>query len=128
MQDNPRQFARFPRRASAVLIRLPYLYEVTLIDISEHGVLVGLEEDAEIKVGDETRLRVLTQKGNHTFEVEALVAYRSDRSIGLEISAIDHHARSALHRLIEAHLGTLDLAARFLPALLEANFSANPAH
>ena len=123
MQNDPRLFSRFPYRANAVLIRLPHLYEVTLIDISAHGALVGMKGNAEIRVGDQTRLRVLTEKGYQVFEVEALVAHRSEQGIGLEIGSIDHHARNTLHRLIEMNLGTLDLAARSLPALLKANFS-----
>jgi hypothetical protein len=125
MQNDPRLFSRFSYRANAVLIRLPRIYDVTLIDISVHGALVGLKGDAEIGVGDQTRLRVLTEKGNQAFEVEALVVHRSEQGIGLEIDAIDHHAKSTLHRLIEMNLGTLDLASRTLPALLKANFSAS---
>lgn len=127
MHDSPRQFAKFPCRASAVLIHLPYLYEVTLIDISEYGVLVGPTENVEIKIGDQTRLRVLTEKGNQAFEVGVLVAHRSEQGIGLEINSIDNHAKSILHRLIEMNLGTLDLATRTLPVLLKANFSTSPA-
>ena len=126
MQNDPRLFSRFPYCANAVLIHLPRLYEVTLIDISVHGVLVGLKGSAEIRVGDQTRLRVLTEKGNQAFEVEALVAHRSEQGIGLEISSIDHHAKSRLHRMIENNLGTPDLASRTLPVLLKANFSASP--
>ncbi len=122
MQDNPRLFSRFPCRASAILIHLPRLYEVTLIDISEYGVLVRPKENVEIEVGDQTRLRVLTEKGNQAFEVDAFVVHRSEQGIGLEINVIDHHAKSALRRLIEMNLGTLDLASRTLPVLLEANF------
>jgi hypothetical protein len=118
MQNDARVFSRFPYRANAVLIRLPYLYEVTLIDISAHGALVGLRGNVEIRVGDQTRLRVLTEKGNRAFEVEALVAHRSEQLIGVEIGSIDRHALDTLHRLIEMNLGTLDLAARTLPALL----------
>ena len=127
MQADPRLCSRFSYRANAVLIYLPHLYEVTLIDISVHGVLVGLKEDAEITVGDKTRLRVLTEKGNQAFEVEALVAHRSEQGIGLEIKSIDHHAKSTLRRLFEANLGTAELASRSLHVLLEANFSADPA-
>ncbi len=75
MQNDSRLFSRPPYRASAVLIHLPYLYEVTLIDISVHGALVGPMGNVEIGVGDQTRLRVLTEKGNQAFEVEALVAH-----------------------------------------------------
>jgi hypothetical protein len=109
------------------LISLPHLWEVTLIDMSVHGALVWLKGNVEIKVGDETRLRVLTEKGNQAFEVEALVAHRSERIVGLEISAIDHHASGTLHRLIETNLGNPDLALRTLPVLLKANVSPGPA-
>jgi hypothetical protein len=67
---------------------------------------------------------VLTEKGNQAFEVEAFVWHRSAEGIGLEFYSIDQHAKSALRRLIEMNLGTLDLATRTLPALLKANFSA----
>jgi hypothetical protein len=127
MQDDLRLCSMFPHRANAVLIRLPNLYEVTLIDISEHGALVGLKGNVEIRVGDRTRLRVLTEKGNQAFEVDTFVVHRSEQGIGLEIDSIDHHAKSTLHRLIEINLGTLDLATRTLPVLLKANFSASPA-
>jgi len=126
MQTDVRLCSRFPYRANAVLIHLPRVYEVTLIDISVHGALVGLNGNAEIRVGDHTRLRVLTEKGNQAFEVEALVAHRSEQGIGVEINSIHYHAKSALHRLIEINLGTLDLASRTLPALLKANFSTSP--
>lgn len=127
MQSDRRRIARFPYHANAVSIRLPRLYEVTLIDISVHGALVGLKENAEIRVGDRTRLRVLTEKGNQAFEVETFVVHRSEQRIGLEIDSIDHYAKSTLHRLIETNLGTPDLASRTLPVLLKANFSASPA-
>ena len=126
MQDDPRLFSRFPYRANAVLICLPHLCEVTLIDISVHGALVWLKGNVDIKVGDETRLRVLTEKGNQAFEVQALVAHRSEHIVGLEISAIDHHAMGTLHRLIGMNLGTPDLALRTLPVLLKANSAASP--
>jgi hypothetical protein len=96
---------------------------VTLIDISLHGVLVELNSNAEIGAGDQARLRVLTEKGNQAFEIDALVAHRLGQFIGLEISAIDHHARSTLRQLIEMNLGTLEPAARTLPALLEENIA-----
>jgi hypothetical protein len=127
MQNDLRRFSGFPYRANAVLIRLPHLYEVTLIDISVHGALVGLKGNAEIMVGDQTRLRVLTERGNQAFEVEALVAYRLEQDIGLKMSFIDHHANRTLHRLIEMKLGNPDLASRTLPILLKANFFAGPA-
>ena len=126
MQDDPQQCSRFPNCAKAVLIRLPHLYEATLIDISVHGAVVGLKGNAEIGVGDQTRLRVLTEKGNQAFEVGALVAYRSGQGIGLEINSIDHHAKSTLYRMIAINSGTLDLAVRALLVLLEANFSVSP--
>jgi hypothetical protein len=127
MKNDPRLFPRFPYRTNAVLICLPCLHEVTLIDICAHGALVRPEGNTEIRVGDQTRLRVLTEKGNQAFEVEALVAHRSDQGIGVEFGCIDHHAKSTLQRLIEMNLGTSDLAARTLPALLDANFCAAPA-
>ena len=127
MRDDPRLFSRFPYRANAVLICLPQLCEVTLIDISAHGALVGLKGNAEIRVGDQIRLRGLTERGNKAFEVEALVAHRPEQGIGLEIGSIDHHARNTLHRLIEMNLGTPNLTSRTLPALLKENFSATPA-
>jgi hypothetical protein len=126
MQNDPRLRSTFPYRANAVLIHLPRLYEVTLIDISVHGVLVAPNCNAEIGVGDQARLRVLTEKGNQAFEVEAVVVHRSEQGIGLEIKAIDDHAKSSVRRLIETSLGNLDLASRSLPVLLEANFSAYP--
>jgi hypothetical protein len=122
MHHDLRLFSRFAYRANAVLIRLPRLYEVTLIDISAHGALVKSKGNVEIVVGDQTRLRALTEKGNQAFEVEALVAHRSEQGVGLEFGCIDHHARNTLYRLIEMNLGTLDLASRSLPALLKANF------
>ena len=127
MQVDPRLCSRFPHRAHAVLIHLPHLYEVTLIDISEHGVLVEPKGNVGIAIGDQTRLRVLTEKGNQAFEVEAIVAHRSEQGIGLDINSIDHHARNSLRRLVEAKLGTEELASRTLPVLIEANFSAGTA-
>jgi hypothetical protein len=124
MQNDLRLLSRFPYCANAELIRLPHLYDVTLIDISEHGALLGPKGNVNIGVGDQTRLRVLTEKGNQAFEVEAFVWHRSAEGIGLEFYSIDQHAKSALRRLIEMNLGTLDLATRTLPALLKANFSA----
>ena len=121
MQIDPRQYSRFSYRTNAVLILLPRVYEVTLIDISLHGVLVGLSVNAEIGAGDHARLRVLTEKGNQACEVETRVAHRSEQLIGLEINSIDHHAKNTLHRLIEMNLGTLDLASRTLPILLQEN-------
>ena len=128
MQSDSRLFSRFPYRANAVLICLPHLYEVTLIDISERGVLVGPDGNVGIGIGDQTRLRVLTEKGNQAFEVEALVAHRSGQGIGLAINAIDRHAKNNLQRMIEMNLGTPDLALRTLPALLRENFSARTAY
>jgi hypothetical protein len=127
MQSNPQLCSRFPYRANAVLIRLPRIYEATLIDISVHGALVRLENDVEIGIGDQTRLRVLTERGNQAFEVDAVVVHRSEQGIALEINAIDHHALSTLHRLIEMNLGTVDLATRTLPVLLRENFTTSPA-
>ncbi len=123
MQSVSRLSSRFPYRASAVLIRLPHLYEVSLIDVSLHGVLVGLDGHADIGSGDQLRLRVLTEKGNQACEIEVVVAHRSERLIGLEIGSIDSHARNTLRQLIEMNLGTLELAARTLPVLLKANNS-----
>ena len=125
MQNDPRQLSKFPYRANAVLIHLPQLYEVSLIDISEHGALVGAKGNVEIRVGDKTRLRVLTEKGNQAFEVEAFVVHRAAQRIGLEIDSIDHHARSTLRRLIEINLGTPEMASRNLPALLNSQFAAS---
>jgi len=127
MQDDTRLFSRLPYNARAVLVCLPRLCEVRLIDISEHGVLAGAMGYVGVGVGDQTRLRVLTEKGNQAFEVGAVVAHRSEQLIGLEINAIDHHAKSTLRRMIEMNLGTPNLATRSLPVLLKANFSASPA-
>ena len=127
MQSDRRRFSRFPYHANAVLIHLPRLYEATLIDISVHGALVGPKGNVETRIGDKTRLRVLTEKGNQAFEVEAFVVHRSEQGIGLEIDSIDEHAKSGLRRLIEMNLGTLDLASRTLPVLLETNFSKSTA-
>ena len=127
MQDEPRLVSGFPYRANAVLICLPHLWEATLIDISLHGALVWIKGNVEIRVGDETRLRVLTEKGNQAFEAEALVAHRAQHIVGLEISAIDHHATSALQRLTGMNPNFPDLASRTLPVLLQANGAASPA-
>ena len=121
MQNDLRRHSRFPYSARAELIRLPHLYEVTLIDISEHGVLIRSNAKTGIEVGDQIRLRLLTEKGNQAFEVEVLVAHRSEELAGLEISAIDRHARRSLHQLIQMNLGTPELASRTLAALLQAN-------
>jgi hypothetical protein len=126
MQKGTRQFSRFPYHAVAVLIRLPRLDEVTLIDVSLHGVLVALNTAAEIRTGEQTRLRVLTERGNQSFEVEALVAHRSGQFVGLEISSIDQHARDILRQLIEMNLGAPELATRTLPALLDENIAWIP--
>jgi hypothetical protein len=126
MQDDPRPVPGFPYHADAVLICLPQLCEVTLIDISMHGALVWPKGNVEIKVGDKVRLRVLTEKGNQAFEVQALVAHRTERIIGLEISAVDHHAMGTLRRLIGIDSGTPDLASRTLPVLLKSNLRASP--
>jgi hypothetical protein len=104
---------------------LPDLYEVTLIDISEHGALLGPKKNVRIGIGDQTRLRLLTQKGNQAFEVDAFVWHRSEEGIGLEFYSIDQHAKSSLRRLIEMNLGTLELASRSLPNLLRQNFLAS---
>jgi hypothetical protein len=127
MQIEPRLRSTFRYRASAVLVDLPHLYEAVLIDISEHGVLAELKENADITLGDRTLLRVLTEKGNQAFEVQALVVHRSGQIVGLEIHCIDRHARSILHRLIETDQGAPNLAARTFPVLLRANLSASPA-
>jgi hypothetical protein len=127
MQSDLRRHSRFPYRAKAELIRLPHLYEVTLIDISEHGVLIMSSAKTRIEIGDQIRLRLLTEKGNQAFEVEALVAHRSEELVGLEISSIDCHARITLRQLIQMNLGTPELASRTLPALLKANFSSSAA-
>ncbi len=127
MQDDPRLSSRFPCRAKAVLICLPHLYEVTLIDVSVHGVLVGPKGNVEIGVGDHARLRVLTERGNHAFEIEARVVHRSEQGVGLEIHSVDHHARSSLCRLIEASPGALDVASRSLPVGLKEKSPASPA-
>ena len=121
MQNDLRRHSRFPYSAKAELIRLPHLYEVTLIDISEHGVLIRSNAKTRIAVGDQIRLRLLTEKGNQAFEVEALVAHRSEEIAGLEISSIDRHARRSLHQLIQMNLGTPELASRTLATLLQAN-------
>lgn len=128
MQHNVRMDTRIPSCANAVLIHLPRLYEATLIDISLHGVLVRLEGAVDFRVGDQARLRVLNDKGNQAFEVDALVAHRSQHGIGLAIESIDRHARSWVERLIGGNPGAPGLAARTLPALLEENFCANPVH
>lgn len=127
MQNDLRRHSRFPYSARAELIRLPHLYEVTLIDISEHGVLIRSNAKTRIEVGDRIRLRLLTEKGNQAFEVEALVAHRSEEFAGLEISAIDRHARRTLRQLIQMNLGTPELASRTLAALLQANLSQGAA-
>jgi len=126
MQDDPRLVPGVGYRANAVLIHLPQLCEVTLIDISMHGALVWLKGNAEIRVGDDARLRVLTERGNQVFEVQALVAHRRERILGLEISAIDHHARESLQRLMGMNPETPGLASRTLPVLLKSNPSASP--
>ncbi len=127
MQDEPRLLPGLPYSANAVLICLPHLCEVTLIDISVHGALVWIKGNVEIRVGDETRLRVLTEKGNQAFEAQALVAHRSQHIAGLEISAIDDHAKGTLQRLIGMNPNSPDLASRTLPVLLKENAAASPA-
>ncbi len=128
MHDDARLVAEFPCRTKAVLIRLPRLYEAALIDISMHGVLVELKGSVDVEVGDQVRLRVLNANGNQAFEVDALVAHSSEQGMGLAINAIDRHARSWVQRLIGGSPGASALAGRTLPALLEANFPANPVH
>jgi hypothetical protein len=126
MQDDPRLIPGLTCHANAALIRLPHLCEATLIDISMHGALVWLQGIVDIKVGDEARLRVLTERGNHAFEVQALVAHRCERIVGLEISAIDQHSRGSLQRMIGINPDTPDLASRSLPVLLKSNLGASP--
>jgi hypothetical protein len=82
----------------------------------------------EIDAGEQTRLRVLTERGNQAFEVETQVGHHSNRLIGLEINAIDHHAKRTLQRMIEMNLGASDLATRRLHDLLTEYFSLTPAH
>jgi len=127
MQIESRRLPAFACCANAVLIRLPQLYEVTLIDISAHAALVAMKGRAEIKPGDQARLRVLTEKGNQAFEVQARVAHRSQLGVGLEIGAIDQHARNRLQRLIGVNPGAPELAARTLADLVEAHSLAHPA-
>jgi len=127
MQDDPRSYSGFPYHTNAILICLPHICEATLVDVSAHGALVSIETNAAIRVGDEARLRVLTDKGNHAFEVDALVAHRSGRLVGLAFNAMDQHAKNTLHRLIGMNLGDPEFAARSLQVLLNANPGAVPA-
>jgi PilZ domain len=125
MGNNRRRFCGLAHRASAVLICLPQLYEVALTDISAHGALVETRGKVEIEPGDRTRLRVLTEKGNQAFEVEALVVHCWELGFGLEIDAIDHHARRGLQRLIGTNSGGPQAAERTLSDLIAANFCAS---
>ncbi|MFA5914576.1 MAG: PilZ domain-containing protein [Burkholderiales bacterium] len=126
MQNDARRFSRFSARADAVLVCLPRIYEGTLIDISEQGALLRLDGKVEIQLGDQTRLRVLTAKGNQAFEVRARLAYRSGQNIGLQIDIVDQYAKGSLYRLIGMRPDAADLAARSLPDLIDAGFRADP--
>ena len=126
MQNDARLFSRLSWCADAVLICLPRIYEATLIDISEQGALLRRDGEVDIEIGAQTRLRVLTQKGNQAFEVHGRLAYRSGRNIGLQIDIVDQYARGSLRRLIGMRPDAADLAARSLPDLIEAGLCADP--
>lgn len=124
MRNDSRMFAAFPYRANAVLVCLPHLYDVVLIDISEHAALVWATGNAGIRRGAVARLRVLTENGNQAFELRTVVAHSSGHGIALEIDAIDRHARDSLQRLLGADRGAPQLASRTLSDLIEANSQA----
>lgn len=121
MQSDPRRSPEPAHRANAVLIHLPRLYEVALIDASLRGALIGTRKLVEIELGEQVRLRVLTERGNQAFEVEARVAHRAEIGIGLEFDTVDQHARRSLQRLIGTDRSAGDPAARTLGDLIEAH-------
>jgi len=125
MTSEPHLHSRLHYGTNAELICLPHLYEVMLIDISEHGALLGSKQNVRFGIGDQTRLRLLTQKGNQAFEVDAFVWHRSEQGIGIEFYSIDQYAKRRLRELIEMNLGAMDLASRSLPNLLRQNFFAS---
>ncbi len=88
MEIERRRFSRSPFHANAVLVTAAREHPVTLVDISEHGVLVQQKERVDIDIGDQIKLRVLTENGGGTFEASALVVRRADQHIALEISKL----------------------------------------
>ncbi len=88
MELERRRYSRSPFHANAMLITPAHEHSVTLVDISEHGVLIQQKESVDVEIGDQIKLRVLTENGGGTFEAEALVVRRADAHIGLEISAL----------------------------------------
>lgn len=124
MLNDSRLFAAFPYRANAVLVCLPRLYDVALIDISMYGALIGFEGNAEIRPGEQAPLRVLTEKGNQAFEVQARVAHRAGSRIALAIDVTDRHTRGLLQHLLGAGANALNLASRSLSELIDANGGA----
>ena len=125
MQAGDRRHSRPPHCFGAVLIHLPRLYELALLDISLHAALLAPGERVEVGLGEATRLRVLTRRGNQACEVQAVIAYRSERGIGLEIDASEQPAMRSLQRLIGVDLVLGDrLGSRSLADLIEANLGA----
>lgn len=116
MSAERRLYTRIAFHAPARLLLNERTIEVSILDLSLKGALVGLPDDTPVPVDISCTLDVALDEMGDRIRMETRIRHSEGRHVGLTCYSIDLDSVTHLRRLVELNLGD--------PALLERELSA----
>jgi len=120
--SDQRRFTRIAFDTSAVYISEDTSFHGKVLDVSLNGALFRLEEN-QVKPARGTRgeLEFMIEGSDVTVRMKVHCTHIEDFTLGFECDSIDLDSAGFLRRLVEMNLGSEELLARELAALIQAH-------
>jgi hypothetical protein len=111
-----RQFSRIDKTLQGQLLTPDGAMPVELINVSIHGALLDVDEEAGVAPGQQLRLAL--SLAGEAGPAECLVHWRKDRLVGVEFVRCPLEVVSELKRLVALNLGREEVLMNELNALV----------
>ena len=116
-----RRHPRFPFHSRGFLAIHDEQHLGTVLDVSLKGALFASVVPLAVAKGDRCCLELFHAGQEQVCSAKAVVAYRRDSLVGLELVEVDASTAAVLRQVVNMHLGVTSLLDRNLPEILGAD-------
>lgn len=113
-----RRYPRFPFHSRGFLAIGEEQHLGTVLDVSLKGALFSSVVPITADVGQICRLEIFHAGQDQVCSARAVVAYRRDFMVGLELMEMGEATTQVLRQVVDMHLGVASLLDRDLPQIL----------
>lgn len=113
-----RRYPRFPFHSRGFLAIGEEQHLGTILDVSLKGALFSSVLPVAAEVGQVCRLEIFHAGQEQVCSAGAVVAYRREAMVGLELVEMDEPTQQVLRQVVDMHLGVPGLLERDLPQIL----------